>query len=135
MHGSVSVLLSEVALSCNAAEHHKVVRIAGQNSDLIGLRRDSRSLIYVSQKRGAIPYVCWECVGLVGLLALTRVDESWPMLRWLAYRLSSSVLHRLCSRPPFELPWLSHGQYTVDFEGASLPWPELGQCTGSLLVG
>jgi hypothetical protein len=54
MHGSVagSVLLSEVALSCNAAEHHKAVRIAGQNSDLIGLRRDSRSLIYVSQKGG-----------------------------------------------------------------------------------
>lgn len=69
---SVSVLLSGVGLNYSTSAPEGL-HIAGQNSDLIMLRRDAQSLIYVLQKREVI---CWVCRVSLSLLSGNRVTES-----------------------------------------------------------
>jgi hypothetical protein len=120
VYSLVSVLLSEVALSCSAVEG---IRITWQNSDLIGPHCDAQSLNYVSQKEEVIPHACWECVGYAcqracfpGIVSGELVIVE--LVRWLACQISSPVRRHFCSRPPIAWPWLSH-QHLVDFKGAS----------------
>jgi hypothetical protein len=129
VYGSVSVLPSEVPLSCSAAEG---IRITWQNSDLTGPHCDAQSLTYVSQKAEVIPHVCWGCLHATGLAFRELCQGELivvELVRWLACQLSSPVRPYFCSRPPVAWPWLSR-QHLVDFEGASEPWPYLGQSAG-----